>query len=188
MKHKDSAALGHLHARNPIWNVWLRKTAFNYWKEECEIWLAGKKQNKKTKVTLTTPHLKSPHYILLLQLPKAKIINVDSSFLSHWNEIGHGGEWRQTHTKTWTFEQLRTCTLKNEHLCSHSHFATHAHAHTHHSLPPPIGSQMSELFRFSTVTRKKQNREKRGGGKGIWSRWHHHTILLVYLFPKSWKK
>lgn len=71
-----------------------------------------------------------------------------------------------TNTKKQAFVRLCTCTLTNEHLCSHSHFAANTHIQRTSFPPvPKIGPQTSELFSFSIVTRrgrgKKQKKKKK---------------------------
>lgn len=142
MKHKDSAALGHLHARNPIWNVWLRKTAFNYWKEECEIWLAGKKQNKKNKGDPYNTSFEIPTLHLIITTSKSKN-NQCGFFLSEslkWDRTRGGEKKKNGDRHIQRHEHLNNCVLVHSKMsiCVLIRTLPHTHTHTLSNITPSL--------------------------------------------------
>lgn len=133
-------------------------------------------------VTLIIPHLKSQHYILLIQVTifKTKIMDVISSSLSHWNNLGH----RKNGDRYWyIYTETGICTIAYLHTHKWAFIFSHCCKHTFNKHPIifPVGPQMSEL---SLVFYDS----KEGGKISIWFKWHNRVIFLVYLFPKIGKK
>lgn len=131
------------------------------------------------RVTLTLPHLKSQHYIVLIQVTIFKNKNKGCHFfLPESLKLDRTqGKRRQIliHIHRQAFALLHTCTLTNEH--SHIAADTHIRQTSRHFSPSDVRALFSSL---QWSGRKKKI--------SIWFKWHHREIFLVYFVPKNWKK